>query len=204
MTGTQSPGQSPGQSPTGSPAKTAVRDRLLTTRHRRALAELGEAARALAEHLMARPEVRRAATVAAYVSVGGEPGTGPLLDALGGAGKRVLLPVVLPDLDLDWAVHEGELVPARRGLLEPAGPRLGPDAIATADVVLVPGLAVSRGGMRLGRGGGCYDRALGRVPVGTFTCVLLYDDEVGVEVPVEPHDRPVGFAATPSGVVRLG
>lgn len=200
MTGTQSPGQSP----TGSPAKTAVRDRLLTTRHRRPLAELGEAARALAEHLMARPEVRRAATVAAYVSVGAEPGTGPLLDALSGAGKRVMLPVVLPDLDLDWAVHEGELVPARRGLLEPAGPRLGPDAIATADVVLVPGLAVSRGGMRLGRGGGCYDRALGRVPVGTFTCVLLYDDEVGVEVPVEPHDRPVGFAATPSGVVRLG
>jgi 5-formyltetrahydrofolate cyclo-ligase len=89
-------------------------------------------------------------------------------------------------------------------LLEPPGPRLGPDAVATADVVLVPGLAVSRAGMRLGRGGGSYDRALGRVPVGTFTCVLLYDDEVGVEVPVEAHDRPVGFAASPSGVVRLG
>ncbi|HYF71806.1 MAG TPA: 5-formyltetrahydrofolate cyclo-ligase, partial [Nocardioides sp.] len=129
---------------------------------------------------------------------------GPLLEALHAAGKRVILPVVLPDLDLDWAVHDGALVPARRGLLEPAGPRLGPDAVATADVVLVPGLAVSRGGARLGRGGGCYDRALGRVPVGTFTCVLLYDDEVGVDVPVEPHDRPVGFAASPSGVVRLG
>lgn len=191
---------------TQSPAKSAVRDRLLTTRHRRSVADVGVAARAIAEHLLALPEVRRAATVAAYVSVGGEPGTGVLLDGLRAAGKRVVLPVVLPDLDLDWAVYDGpdDLVSARRGLLEPSGPRLGPDAIATADAVLVPGLAVSPAGVRLGRGGGCYDRALGRVPVGTFTCVLLYDDEVGLDVPVEPHDRPVLFAATPSGVVRLG
>lgn len=187
-----------------SPAKSAVRDRLLTTRHRRALSEVGEAGRALAAHLLAVPEVRRAATVAAYASVGGEPGTGALIDALRAAGKRVILPVVLPDLDLDWAVYDGDLAPARRGLLEPPGPRLGPDAIATADAVLVPGLAVSPTGLRLGQGGGCYDRALARVPVGTFTCVLLYDDEVGLDVPVEPHDRPVGFAATPSGVRHLG
>ncbi|MBI2245950.1 MAG: 5-formyltetrahydrofolate cyclo-ligase [Nocardioides sp.] len=156
--------------------------------------------------MLALPEVRRAATVAAYVSVGSEPGTGPLLDGLRAAGKRVILPVVLPDLDLDWAAYDGpdRLVPARRGLLEPPGPRLGPDAIATADVVLAPGLAVSPTGVRLGQGGGCYDRALGRVPVGTFTCVLLYDGEVGLDVPVEPHDRAVLFAATPSGVVRVG
>lgn len=200
MTGSQSPGE-----PTGrSAAKTAVRDRLLTTRRRRALTEVSEAARELATHLLSLPEVRRAATVAAYVSVGAEAGTGPLLEALRAAGKRVILPVVLPDLDLDWAAYDGDLAPARRGLLEPTGPRLGPEAIATADVVLVPGLAVSSAGMRLGRGGGCYDRALGRVPVGTFTCVLLYDDEVGVDVPVEPHDRPVGHAASPRGVTRLG
>ena len=188
-----------------SPAKIAVRDQLLTTRRRRSLAEISEAARSLAEHLLAVPEVRRAATVAAYVSVAGEPGTGPLLDGLRAAGKRVILPVLLPDDDLDWAVYRApaDLVAAGRGLLEPGGERLGPDAIATADVVLVPGLAVSPSGVRLGRGGGSYDRALGRVPVGTFTCVLLYDDEVGVDVPVEPHDRPVGYAATPAGVRRL-
>lgn len=190
---------------TQSPAKTAVRDRLLTVRNRRSLVDVGVAARSLAEHLLATSEVRRAATVAAYVSVNGEPGTGPLLDGLKAAGKRVILPVVLPGNDLDWAVYEGpdSLTSARFGLLEPAGERLGLEAIATADVVLVPGLAVSPTGMRLGRGGGCYDRALGRVPVGTFTCVLLYDDEVGVDVPVEPHDRPVLFAATPAGVQRL-
>ena len=188
-----------------SPAKVAMRDQLLAARKRRPIGAVGEAAPDLAGHLLASVDVRRAATVTAYVSVNGEPGTGPLLDGLRAAGKRVILPVVLPGLDLDWAVYRGpdDLAPARYGLLEPVGERLGVDAIATADVVLVPALAVSPSGVRLGRGGGCYDRALGRVPVGTFTCALLYDGEVGLDVPVEPHDRPVGHAATPTGLRRL-
>ena len=192
--------------PGSAAAKLALRDQLLTGRKRLSLAEVGDAGAAIAQHLLASEPVRRAATVAAYVSIGTEPGTGVLLDELVAAGKRVLLPVVLPDLDLDWAAYAGpgSLVRARMGLLEPVGPALGVDAVATADVVLVPGLAVSPAGHRLGRGGGCYDRTLTRVPVGTFTCVLLYDDEVGVEVPVEPHDRTVLAAASPSGVSPLG
>jgi len=186
-------------------AKAALRDQLVTARNRRSLAEIGAAARALAEQLLACGEVRRAASVAAYVALGSEPGTGPLLAALRDAGKRVVLPVLLPDNDLDWAAYTGEagLAPARFGLLEPTGPRLGVDAVATPDVVLVPGLAVDSAGFRLGRGGGSYDRALARVPRGTFTCVLLYDDEVGRDVPVEPHDRPVTAAVTPSGLRRF-
>jgi 5-formyltetrahydrofolate cyclo-ligase len=186
-------------------AKTAMRDQLMTTRNRRPLLERSEVAREIALHLTAAPEVRRAATITAYVAVGSEPGTAPLLQALVAAGKRVLLPVLLPDGDLDWAAYAGDqdLVAARFGLLEPGGRRLGPDSVATADVVLLPGLAVSARGERLGRGGGCYDRALGRVPAGTFTCVLLHDDEVGVEVPVEAHDRPVTAAAHPAGITRF-
>jgi 5-formyltetrahydrofolate cyclo-ligase len=186
-------------------AKTAMRDQLLTTRNRRPLLERSAAARELALQLTAAPEVRRAATVAAYIPVGSEPGTAPLLHALVASGKRIVLPVLLPDGDLDWAAYAGDqdLVPAAFGLLEPGGSRLGVDAVATADAVLLPGLAVSARGERLGRGGGSYDRALGRVPVGTFTCVLLYDDEVGIDVPVEPHDRPVTAAASPAGIVRF-
>lgn len=192
--------------PTSSSAgKLALRDQLVTGRNRRSVVEIGEASRRIAEHLLALPEVRRAATLAAYVSVGSEPGTAPLLDALAAAGRRVILPVLLPDGDLDWGVHTGDagLAPARFGLLEPAGPVLGRDVVATADVVLVPGLAVAADGLRLGRGGGSYDRALGRVPVGTFTCVLLYADELWHDVPREPHDRPVAAAVTPSGVTRF-
>jgi 5-formyltetrahydrofolate cyclo-ligase len=187
-------------------AKIALRDQLVTARRRRSLLDLGEAARALADRLLEAPELRRAATVAAYVSMGPEPGTGPVIDGLRATGRHVILPVLLPDNDLDWARYEGAdgLVPAGRGLLEPAGPRLGPEAVATADVVLVPALAVDRTGMRLGRGGGSYDRALARVPVGTFVCALLFDDELLDAVPAAPHDRRVTAVVTPSGLRRTG
>ena len=184
--------------------KTALRDQLLTARRRRSLLERQAAATAVTERLLAWEPVRRAATVAAYASVGSEPATGLLLNRLLGAGKRVVLPVLLPDRDLDWAVFDGDLVPARLGLLEPPGPRLGVDAIATADVVLVPGVAVDPRGNRLGRGGGSYDRALRRVPVGTPVVVLLDDGELVEEVPVAEHDRRVTAVATPSALRLLG
>jgi 5-formyltetrahydrofolate cyclo-ligase len=185
--------------------KLALRDQLVTARGRLALPELAERALAVRDLLLATAEVRRAATVAAYVSVGREPGTGALLDALVAAGKRVILPLLQPDNDLDWATYSGAeaLASAGRGLLEPTGPPLGAGAIATADAVLVPGLAVDRTGLRLGRGGGSYDRALGRVPVGTFTCVLLNDDEVLDQVPVAAHDRRVTAAVTEQRVLRF-
>jgi 5-formyltetrahydrofolate cyclo-ligase len=201
-----------GATPGGSPAdpvaeaKRALRRRLLDERRARPEAELGPVARAIADHALAWDPVRRAPTVTAYVSVGAEPGTGPLLEALHAAGLRVLLPVVLPDLDLDWAAYTGpdSLAPAGRlGLLEPTGPRLGVDAVRDAAVLLVPGLAVSPSGVRLGRGGGCYDRALARA-TGRPTAVLLHDDEVGLNVPTAPHDRPVTHAITPGGVHVLG
>jgi 5-formyltetrahydrofolate cyclo-ligase len=188
-----------------STAKLALRDQLLAGRKRLGLVVLGDRARATAEHLLASPEVRRAATVAAYVSVATEPGTGPLLEGLRASGKRVILPLLQHDNDLDWAVYDDpvDLRSARRGLLEPPGEPLGAGAIATADVVLVPGLAAGSDGMRLGRGGGSYDRALGRVPVGTFTCVLLNSEELVDFVPADSHDRRVTAAATEQGITRF-
>lgn len=187
-------------------AKTALRDQVLASRRRRPLEAAAAFAAGVGEVALAWDAVRRAATVAAYVSVGSEPGTGLLLDALVAAGKRVVVPVLQPDNDLDWAAYTGAagVVAARRGLLEPTGARLGCDAIGLADVVLVPGVAVSLTGDRLGRGGGSYDRALARVTPGTPVAVVLYDDEVGLAVPTDPHDVRVGFALTASGVRRLG
>jgi len=201
------PQSRPDDPPTAHPAgaKIALRDQIGTARNRLSVAELGELGRGLAEVVTSHPDVRRAATVTAYVSVGTEPPTGALLEALSALGKRVILPVVLRGMDLDWGTWRGSdsLVPARYGLLEPVD-RLGLDAIGTADVVLVPGQAVSMSGARLGQGGGCYDRALARVPVGTPVVCLLYDDEVGRDVPVDEHDRFVTDAATPTRWVHLG
>ncbi|MGW1027310.1 5-formyltetrahydrofolate cyclo-ligase [Streptomyces sp. NPDC002577] len=194
------------------PDKRMLRRGFVTVRSGLTADDLREAAAALAGRALELPELAGARTVAAYVSVGSEPGTRALLDALHARGVRVLLPVLLADNDLDWAVYEGEgsLVgvrhPGKIELLEPAGARLGPDAVLEADAVLLPGLAVDARGMRLGRGGGSYDRVLARLEragVDPALVVLLYDSEVVDHVPEEPHDRPVRAVVTPSGVRRF-
>ncbi len=132
--------------------------------------------------------------VASYVPLPGEPGLAPR--------PGWLLPVLLPNGDLDWAVHDGRLRSGRSGLQEPAGARLGVDALTDCDLVIVPALLVDRCGSRLGRGGGSYDRALPRTS--GLRLALLHDGELVEQVPVEPHDVQVHAAATPSlGVVRL-
>jgi len=183
-----------------SAAKVSLRDQVLAARRQRPLVESVAAAEAIAEHVLAWEAVRRAATVAAYVAVGREPGTALLLAGLASAGKRVLLPVLRSDNDLDWVAFTGELVPASRGLLEPVGPQLGVSAIADADVVLVPGLAASASGDRLGRGGGSYDRALARLSAGIPIGLLLHEDEANRDVPSETHDRRVTHVVTPAGI----
>ena len=170
--------------------------------------DVAATATVLAERALELPELSGAETVAAYVSIGREPGTKPLLDALRARGVRVLLPVLLPDNDLDWGGYEGadSLVRAGRGLLEPSGTTFGPEAVTKADAVLLPGLAVDRLGVRLGRGGGSYDRVLARLRtagVSPSLAVLLYDGDLLGQVPAEPHDRPVNAAITPSGARRF-
>lgn len=195
------------------PDKRVLRREILLARNRLTADDVREAATALADRALGLPELAHARTVAAYVSVGSEPGTLVLLDALRARGVRVLLPVLLPDNDLDWGAYtgEGSLTRVRHGgrmaLFEPAGERLGPDAVTGADAVLLPGLAVDAHGMRLGRGGGSYDRVLARLErAGTHPAlvVLLYDAEVVERVPEESHDRPVHAVVTPSGVRRFG
>ncbi|MFI8342639.1 5-formyltetrahydrofolate cyclo-ligase [Streptomyces sp. NPDC085639] len=193
-------------------AKAGLRRELLAARRALSPEDCRTAATALAVRAFELPELADARTVAAYVSIGTEPGTRELLDALRAAGKRVLLPLLLPDNDLNWAAYEGPgslaeaAHPGKMRLLEPTGPALGPDAVTGADAVLLPGLAVDGRGMRLGRGGGSYDRVLERLErAGAHPAlvVLLYDDEVVARVPEEPHDHPVRAVATPSGVRRF-
>jgi 5-formyltetrahydrofolate cyclo-ligase len=116
----------------------------------------------------------------------------------------VLLPVLEADGDLDWAVYDGELVPGPRGLRQPSGPTQGRAAVTRAGAVLVPAVAVDRRGVRLGRGGGSYDRALIRLGPGVTATALLYDGELVDVLPEEAHDRRVGVVVTPSAVHPLG
>ncbi len=129
----------------------------------------------VAEHAPASGVCR----VAAYVALPTEPPTDRIIDALLDAGHEVILPVLLADRSLDWTRH-------------PDSALLGPGAIATADLVLAPGLAVDRSGVRVGQGGGSYDRALALRRPGVPVVTLLHDGELRDEpLPVEEHDVAV-------------
>ncbi|MHA6623438.1 5-formyltetrahydrofolate cyclo-ligase [Pseudonocardia sp. DLS-67] len=187
--------------------KTRWRTALVASR--RALPAGERAARAAA---LAAAAVRLATTtggpVCAYLPVGSEPGSLELVAALHEAGHEVLLPVVPGDPGpLDWATYTGpgSLAAAPLGLREPTGPRLGPDAIGRARLVLVPGLAADRRGVRLGRGAGHYDRTLPLAAPDVPIVIVLNDEELVERLPAEPHDRPVtGALLAGAGLVTLG
>jgi 5-formyltetrahydrofolate cyclo-ligase len=187
--------------------KPTLRAGLLAARARMTEDERAGAARALRDTLLTMPEAEMAGTVAAYVSIGTEPGTLSLLFALWKRGTYVLVPRLLPDGDLDWASYEGpeSLTPGPYGLLEPVEPLRGPAAVRGADLVIVPALAVSATtGTRLGRGGGSYDRVLARLDPGILTIAPLYEPELLDSVPAEPHDRHVRAVITPTrGITRI-
>lgn len=199
-------------------AKAELRARRRGARARRlgglSPAEIAAESRRLVAHLLAGLNERGVWSVAAYTPIGTEPGVVPgppllsgaprvgLPDALREAGIGVLLPLMRSDRDLDWAGYENResLVRGPRDLWEP-DPRtaLGVDAVRSVDLVVVPALAVGRDGSRLGRGAGCYDRALARTAPRTPLVALVYDDELLDEVPAEAHDRRVTDVVTPTG-----
>ena len=185
-------------------SKAEWRERLTSARSAVPIARRVTEAGALARFVT---ELPHAETVCGYVPFGTEPGSLALLDVLRDAGSRVLLPVV-PSVPgpLDWAEYTGSasLAPGRfRGVLEPAGDRLGPSAVEQAALVLVPALAVDHHGVRLGRGAGFYDRSLGVVSHAELVAVVR-DEELVPRLPAEPHDALMTGALLPSrGFVPL-
>lgn len=146
----------------------------------------------LARKLGRRRKTGAPLRVAAYSSYGNEPYTSHLIAELRTAGHEVLLPRMTDD-GLAWVTlrHEMEFARNDIGIREPLGPDAG---LAGVHIVLVPALAVTRAGDRLGQGGGFYDRALSGVPTfadrGPLLAAVVYAHEVLDEPtwPIEPHD----------------
>jgi 5-formyltetrahydrofolate cyclo-ligase len=188
-------------------AKDELRRGIRTRRGARSPRARADAATAFADVLDTVAAVRDAGCVATYAARAGEPGTQVLIDRLAGRGTRVLLPVLGKGLARDWAAYEPgetlrERAPGRPP--EPGGPALGADAVAQADVVVVPALAVDTAGNRLGQGGGWYDRMLALVPDGVPVIAVVFPEEVydaaDRPLPTQEHDRPVHAVATTEGV----
>lgn len=175
-------------------------------RARRSAAEVAAAADALRDRALAVPEVAAAACVTAYLALPGEPPTDALLAALYARGCDVLTPRIAADRVLEWVrwTPACEVSEGPWGIAEPVGPAVGLDAV---DVMLVPASAADPvSGVRMGQGGGYFDRVLARLARardgGPLRIALLFDDEVRTDLPAQPWDECVDVIVTPQRTVR--
>ncbi|APU12736.1 MULTISPECIES: 5-formyltetrahydrofolate cyclo-ligase [Actinoalloteichus] len=181
------------------------RDTLVAARRAVSAATRAAEAEALAAVLGELADGLAGETVCAYLPVRTEPGSIDGLDSLRRAGVRVLLPIVAGAGALDWAEFTGRngLRTGPFGLQEPAGSPLGTAAVVWASLLLVPALAVDQTGVRLGRGGGYYDRSLPGVRATATVAAVIRDEEhVDALLPAEPHDVLMTSVLTPGGGLR--
>ena len=127
-----------------------------------------------------------------------------------GLFERALLPVLLDEAGAPlgeprWGLWESgrALVTLGRPPAQPDGEVLGAESLKEADLIVIPALAASADGTRLGQGGGWYDRALTHRSPDTPVVAVIFDDEVlqaGI-IPAEPHDVPVDAIVTPTRMI---
>ena len=150
--------------------------------------------------LLALPELEAARTVAIYAATDEEADPLGTLPALLERGTRTAFPRVLgPELEFALVRDLSELRPGHRGILEPAGPVVDP---AEIDAIVVPGLGFDERGMRLGRGGGHYDRTLSRLAPRVARIGFCFDLQVVERVPHGPLDQPVDVIVTERRLIR--
>ena len=138
------------------------------------------------DHLKLKKPIK---VVASYTSYGNEPSTQGFNSTLLGRGVQVLLPHLLEDNSLEWIDSK-------------TGKNFGITGISLAQIVVVPALSVDESGMRLGQGGGSYDRAL-KLNSGWKVC-LLHDGEIFEgKLPQEIHDQKVNAVVTPTKIIRF-
>lgn len=156
-------------------------------------------------HLCNAREITSASTIASYISYGDEPETSHLNQSIRSMGKRLVLPRTDDHGLITWIEWDSnstiERAKRRSRLAQP----VGNEFLGDIDVVICPALRVDRSGVRLGQGGGSYDRALKEAKtLNAWKVALLHDEEVSSEaLPFEPHDIKVDAVALPEIVVRF-
>ena len=127
-----------------------------------------------------------------------------------GLFERALLPILLDEAGAPlgaprWGLWEAgqALVTLGRPPAQPDGEARGAESLKEADLIVIPALAASVDGTRLGQGGGWYDRALMHRSPAAPVVAAIFDDEVleaGI-IPAEPHDVPVDAIVTPTRTI---
>lgn len=182
-------------------AKRALRARCRKVRDELGAAFRDQASRRICDLIAAWEGFRSARVVFTYLPMRGEVDLRPLFDHAPHIQWVIPRVVEAPVPHLRFHLYQADrLVRHRYGMLEPdpSAPVVEPEL---ADVILVPGLAYTRTGYRLGYGGGYYDRLLAQ-PLRAATLGAVYHALLLDEIPHLAHDLPVGYVVSESTGVR--
>ena len=157
------------------------------------------------ENLLALPEYKKAKALLCYVSFRSEINTVPIIKRALSDGKTVAVPHC-ENMQGKMSFYEinslDELKAGAFGILEPDinfNKRL---EVPENSIIIVPGLAFSRQGCRIGYGGGYYDRYLSENKA--FSVGLCYDEMLCDSIPTEKHDVPVSAVVTDKQTLLFG
>jgi 5-formyltetrahydrofolate cyclo-ligase len=162
-----------------------------------------DASRVMTAALLRDTRLVRAATISAYLSIGSEVDTRPLVGLLLSRGSNVVLPRIaqsprrlelhrVSDLDHD-------LLPGVWGILEPDPARCPHVDPAVVDCALIPGVAFTPEGARMGYGAGFFDRLVPRLRPGVPRLAAAFGVQIRDRIPTGPHDAPVDAIFTEAG-----
>ena len=185
------------------PDRDALRRVLLARRDNTSAEMLEMASEDVRRRLRRWPPLDDAGSVGVYHSIGSEIRTGGIMQDILDSGKTLLLPAVLDgsgnayaSMEFRVVQDERDLAPGPYGIREPRS-RCAP---AVPDVVLVPAVAVTPDGHRLGYGRGYYDAYLGEHQIPSVVAAM--EKQVVKRIPPNPHDVPVDWVVTEGRLFR--
>ena len=183
--------------------KKEIRQKMLAKRRALSASEIDEKSRALRDQIVSLPVYQKAKKIMAYLSMKGEADLDPLIRQALVDGKEIYIPVCLPEKQME----AGRLLSMEHFKKGPYGLRDLPDGYEVIspeelDLVLVPGVACTKEGIRLGMGAGYYDRYLSHV-LFEKRVVTLWDFQVIADIPFEPFDQKMAQIVTEKRVVSV-
>ena len=187
--------------PSISERKKGLRQKMLAMRRALSANETESRSSSLKENILSLLEYKNAKKIMAFLAMKGESNLDGFIRQALLDGKEVYIPVCLPERQME----AGRLIDMEHFEKGPLGLRNLPAGYEVTspesfDLVLIPGLAVSQEGIRLGMGAGYYDRYLARVPF-EKRVAALWDFQVIPDIPSEPFDQKIAKIVTDKSVI---
>lgn len=161
----------------------------------------------IAKKLIKFDKYQQSEKIMLYISTKSEVQTMGIINYSLNANKNTFIPFInkekhdiIPSLMKDY---QTEIAPGSLGIYQPKKEFIRPFPAKILDLVIVPGIAFTEQGHRLGRGGGYYDRFLKKLSKSSYIIALAFEIQIINEIPLEKNDVPVDCIITEERIIQI-